>query len=120
LAHESEILGLAWFDSYQGLQKEDARLSKVLEKLDLPLGDLNFLSSCFLLLLAPCDKGERTPSSSNPYLLWMRAPRWSPWPSPAVASSNLLSFLIPSFSSLLECVRHYRERWTRERVGVWE
>jgi hypothetical protein len=51
LAHKSENLSFAWFDPYQGLQKEDAKLSKVLEKLDLPLGDSK--SSCSLLSPPP-------------------------------------------------------------------
>jgi hypothetical protein len=119
MAPKSEILCLAWLDPYQGLQWEDAKLSKMMEQLDLPLGNSKSSSSCFLLLLAPYGKGERASPSLNPYLLWMRASRWSPWPS--LAASKLQSPLLsPPFLLLLSClsVRKSRERDELERE--WE
>jgi hypothetical protein len=116
MAPKRWILGLAWLDPYQGLQWEDAKLSKKMEQLDLPLGNSKSPSSCFLLL-APYGKGERAPPSSNPYLLWMKASRWSPWPSLA---ASLLQSLLLSFSFSCLSVRECRERWTREREKVQE
>jgi hypothetical protein len=119
MAPQSEILCLAWLDPYQGLQWEDAKLSKMIEQLDLRLGNSKSSFSCFLLLLAPYGKGGRAPLSSNPYLLWMRTPRWSPRLSLAASKlqSPLLSspFLLPF---LLEC--ESVERDELERVGVQE
>ena len=86
-------------------------LSKKLEKLDLPLGDSKSSCSWLLLLLAPRGDGERAPPSTNPNILWIRAPRSSPWPPLAAATPVLPSFPSPSpSSSLLECVRECRER----------
>ena len=89
-----------------------------MEQLDLPLGNLKS-SSCFLLLLAPYGKGERALPCSNPYLLWTMASRWSQRPSPL--ASKLQSLLLsPPFLLFLAWVWERVERWTRERVGVWE
>jgi hypothetical protein len=38
LAPNDAILGWVWLDPYQGLQKQDTKLSKVVEQLDLLLG----------------------------------------------------------------------------------
>jgi hypothetical protein len=45
LAPKDAILCLAWLDPYQGLQKQDTKLSKVMEQLDLLLGDSKSSSS---------------------------------------------------------------------------
>jgi hypothetical protein len=119
MAPRSEILCLAWLDPYHGLQWEDAKLSMMMEQLDLPLGNSKS-SSCSLLLLAPYGKGERAPPSSNPYLLWMRASRWSPWPSLAAFQASIPSPFSSFPFPLLAWVWEHRERWTRERMGVQE
>jgi len=62
-------------------------------------------------------KGERAPPSPNPYLLWMRASRWSPWPSLAVSKLQSPLLSPPSLLLfLLECEIVERDELERE----WE
>jgi hypothetical protein len=71
-----------------------------MEQLDLLLDNSKSSSSCSLLLLGGLHgKGERAPPPSNPYLLWMKASRWSPWPS--LVASLLQSLLFSSLFLLL-------------------